>query len=76
MTFLRLSSNIINISKITHLSIKDGMYSINIASNKPNGFMIAGSGFLHCDDNKLDVYKDKDPKDYEVVSNWIDNLNK
>jgi len=73
MTFLRLSSHLINISKISHISIKDSMYSINITSNNPIGFMIAGSGFLNCED-KLDIHKDKDPEDYKVVSKWIDNL--
>lgn len=76
MSFLKLSSYVINLSKVSHISIKEGLYHINITENNVSGFMLAGSGYVSNTEHNLSVCKDKNREDYDIVSKWIDNLNK
>lgn len=72
MKFIRLSRFIINPLQISMFVVKENAYHMHL--NQISGAMILGSGTFYSD--TLNVYKDKDPEDYKVITEWIEQNTK
>ncbi len=68
MKFIRLTNFIINPLQLSMIIVKENTYHMHL--NLMNGTMILGSGTFYSD--TIDVYKDKHPVDYKVVTEWIE----
>jgi hypothetical protein len=71
--FLVLTKNIINVKYIQNIIIKDNKYIINLYSNKFNGVMIYGSGFIS-DNNDRSVIIEKNDDDYKKITEFIESI--
>jgi hypothetical protein len=71
MKFIKLSSVIINTSKISTVRLLENRYIINISSSNTSGFIVAGSGWIHSIDTVIHVCQKKDPDDYNTVTKWV-----
>ena len=70
MSFLKLTSRIINVSHIKNVIINEEKYIINLVGDT-SGFFLVGSGFFGDRDHCIVVEKDSHLKDYENVSKCI-----
>ena len=75
MSFIKLSSRLINPAYISSIILKENMYTIKMLHFDMSGFTLFGSGSLstHSD---IHICKKKDPQDYGVMSNWINQQTK
>jgi len=71
--FLKLSNVLINTRHIITVNAFKGQYKIKINAEYPdiNGFWICGTGFKKYAGTQIVVDEKEDPKDYERVTEWI-----
>lgn len=76
--FLRLSQKVINIQKIIQVDIYSNFFRICMINDHfTSGGFIAGTGFMFGNNqNYYDVKKEVEPKDYQIVQKWIDEIEK
>ena len=74
MSFIKLTSMIINTKYITTILLKPSKYYIYIANHNINGFMLLGSGGLNSGKTEIKVCANKNPVDYKTVSDWIEHM--
>lgn len=76
--FIKLTNILINTSDIHRILIKPNKYCIQIISKKFDGyiFLLYGSGFGNISSShvEIEVCKNEYPKDYKIVSDWINNI--
>ena len=72
--FLKLTNIIINTKKIIGINISPTKYTISIANHSFNGWMIFGGGYVESIENNIEIYQYKDPLDYRIVKDWIEQL--
>jgi hypothetical protein len=65
---------IINKNLITSVFIKPNKYHIYTVENNINGFMLLGSGGASSSPEKIVICEEKSPKDYKIISEWIDSI--
>ena len=65
--FIKLSSIVINKNFIKNVILSPGKYSIYF-----NNFV--SSGFIESTNDKIHIYKELSPKDYQIISKWIENI--
>uniref|UniRef100_A0A6C0KT49 Uncharacterized protein n=1 Tax=viral metagenome TaxID=1070528 RepID=A0A6C0KT49_9ZZZZ len=75
MNFIRLSNRIINLSYISSIIIKENRYTIKMLHFDMSGVMLFASGSLSTDSD-IHICRKKDPQDYGVMSNWINQQTK
>lgn len=68
--FLKLTNIIINTKKIIGINIFPTKYTISIANHSFYGWMIFGGGYVE----SIEICQDKDPLDYRIVKDWIEQL--
>lgn len=73
--FLRLSSVIINISKIIKINIDKNKYIITVDKTTTSGFIFIGVGELNSELCDINICANKNPVDYKIVSDWIKCIN-
>ncbi len=77
--FIKLKNLIININYIQSIIIKPNKYYINIMTNKIEGssWKVAASGIgnFQSYNYEVQVCEFKNSTDYNIVSNWINNIN-
>lgn len=71
--FLVLTKDIINVKYIQNIIIKDNKYIINLYSNKFNGVMIYGSGFISNNNDGQIIIK-KNDNDYKKIIEFIKSI--
>ena len=70
--FIKLTSMLINTSKISMIEIQNNKYCIHLVENKLDGFWLFSSGYLTSIQNKqIEVCKEKHPIDYKNLTDWI-----
>jgi hypothetical protein len=72
--FLKLTSYVINTQLIRHVKIEPTKFEIKFVDEKYEGFWILGSGNIQSYDSYINVCEKENPKDYKIVSEWINNL--
>jgi hypothetical protein len=72
--FIKLTSMIINKNLITSIFIKPNKYHIYTVENNINGYMLLGSGGASSSPEKIVICEEKSPKDYKIISEWIDSI--
>jgi hypothetical protein len=75
MNFIALSSRIINPSYISSIILKENMYTIKMLHFDMSGFMLFSSGSLNTQSD-IHICKTRNPQDYGVMSNWINQQTK
>ena len=70
--FIKLTSTIINTSRISKILINANQYQINLITNEFDGSMFSVGSSIE----EIKVCKKENPKDYKSVSDWIDNCQK
>ena len=74
--FIKLTSMLVNTSKISMIEIQNNKYCIHLIENKLDGFWLFSSGYLTTIQNKqIEVCKEKHPIDYKNVTDWINKIN-
>lgn len=72
--FLRLTKVMINTSYINYIKIHDSSYTIYTINNDITGICIFGSGSVSSHEYEYKICRNKDPKDYSIVTEWIYKL--
>jgi hypothetical protein len=67
--FLKLTSIIINTSNISKIEIKNNKYEIHLNNNKVEGFIFFSKNDI------IEICKNKDPLDYSIITEWINDIN-
>lgn len=70
--FLKLTNSLINISKIKKIVTYENSHYLYYNSNEISGFFLITIGTLRSNEDFTAIYKDTDPKDYQIVSEWIE----
>jgi hypothetical protein len=74
--FIKLTSMIINISKVSAIEIHASKYCIHVTDNKFSGLWLFTSGVLNSNEDKqIEVCKEKHPIDYKNLTDWINKIN-
>ena len=73
MTFLKLSSLVINTSKITFVKVLEKKYQINMVSSTLEGAFLVGIGRIDSSTTMIEVCKEKHTGDFDTVTRWIDS---
>jgi hypothetical protein len=71
VNFIRLSSVIINTVKISKIEIQENKYCIHLMNSNIDGFFLFSSGFIHTQNDKIEVCKIEQPTDYNSLTDWI-----
>lgn len=72
--FLKLTDMLINTNNINKIFIQQNKYYINIASKSFSGINFFSFGYIYSDNSNITICKTKNPKDYEIVTNWINKI--
>jgi len=72
--FLKLTSIIINTSHINKIEIKNNKYEIYL-NNKVEGFIFFSNGTIYSKNDIIEICKNKDPLDYTILTEWINDIN-
>ena len=67
--FLKLSSVIINTRQINHIIIKSNKYYISLMSSNISG----GIAYFSSNDYEIKICANKNPIDYKILQDWIEN---
>ena len=74
--FIKLTSMIINISRVSAIEIHASKYLIHVTDDKFDGFWLFTSGYLHSNKDKhIEVCKEQHPVDYKNLTEWINKIN-
>lgn len=74
--FIKLTSQIINLSQIKTIDLSPGKIYINMTSNDFTGFIFYGTGHFWTREPTITICKQAHPEDYLVMDQWINKLNK
>jgi len=75
VNFIKLTSLIINTSKITTIIIKNNRYCIYLNNFDISGFLYNTHGHISSNNEKLEICQTANPEDYKIITNWINNIN-
>ena len=74
--FIKLTSVLINISKVSWIEIHNNKYCIHVIDEKLDGFWLFTSGYLVSNkDKQIEICKEQHPIDYKNLTDWINKLN-
>jgi hypothetical protein len=71
MKFIKLSTVVINPSKITSIRMVQNKYYINVLHTSFAGIHMTFFGSIGTYENRFEVCKEKDKEDYRIMTNWI-----
>jgi hypothetical protein len=70
-SFLRLTKHVVNTRYISFIDIEPNKYKINMQTNTGSGYWIFGGGSYRTHEAQIEVCKERDKVDYEIVTNWL-----
>lgn len=76
MSFIKLSSIIINTSKISSINIYNNKYYINIGLQDIDGFFMFGSGHISSTSKSIIICEKLHTDDYNIINKWINTVTK
>ena len=71
--FIKLTSQIINTSHIIKIVKSHNKYCIYTTAYNMEGYIIGGFGGVDSD-HCIDIYKNKEPLDYNNVANFVNSI--
>jgi hypothetical protein len=74
MTFLKLSSSIINTRYIKFIDFSNKKYIIHTIDQVNDGCFFFGFGLFESSNSKAVVCPEKNPQDYIALQTWINSL--
>ena len=74
MKFLKLSSVVINTSKISSIQIHNDKYYINVINHTFGGSFIGFFGTISSTKDQFQICKQRDIEDYQTITKWINNI--
>lgn len=74
--FIKLTTQIINVSHIIKIVNypTNNKYNIFMTSNNISGFFLLSIGTLSSNDTVIEISKEKDIKDYQIIDDWIKEM--
>jgi hypothetical protein len=74
--FLKLSNIIINTSKIVRITKEPDVYRFRFVNSgqELSGAYFFTVGWIDSSDRYFEVYRHKEPDDFEIVKKWIETL--
>jgi hypothetical protein len=73
--FIKLTKMIINSNQIRIINFdKPNNYVIHLVAKEFYGYVVLGSGSIQSSEPYITVCQEKDPEDYKIVSEWIENI--
>lgn len=76
MTFIKLSTVVINSSKIKTILMKNNKYHIDLLHPRLFGIFFYGSGGISSERNHIEICKQDHTDDYNIITNWINTNTK
>lgn len=73
--FIKLSDMLLNVRHINRILIKPDKYKIYM-TERVDGFMFLGIGPVDSHDDAIEICAKKQPTDYTILANWIENCEK
>lgn len=73
--FIKLTNSLINISYITKVVSYEKTHLLYLNNIDIRGFFCITIGSLNSNTEYIAVNKDTEPKDYQIVSEWIAKIN-
>jgi len=74
--FIKLTKKVINTSKIVTIDILPTKYTMVMCNHHFDGWLLFTSGSVNTFENKIEICKTEHPKDYQIVKEWINQMNK
>ena len=74
MTFLKLSSSIINTRYIKFIDFSNKKYVIHTIDQVNDGYFFFGFGLFESSNSKAVICPEKNPQDYIAIQTWINGL--
>lgn len=71
MSFINLTTRVLNKLHIVEIIKEPGKYSIHMSNNSINGFLFLSSGGLSTNNNIIEIYEKYHKEDYDILSNLI-----
>ena len=65
--FIKLSNVIINTKFMSAILIEPKLYTLYIVNNNISGFMLASFGIISSNDTKLQICKEKNLDNYNII---------
>ena len=72
--FIKLSNVVINAKYIKHITFDTNKYNISLKTQYK--VLCSSCKTSSMQYEKIEICKEKDPQDYKIFSDWMDNLNK
>jgi hypothetical protein len=72
--FIKLSSIVINASKIKTIHMQNNIYYITLTTKQFDGFMLFTNGYLNSINDKIEICGKKNQIDYNILSEWINKI--
>jgi hypothetical protein len=72
MSFIRFSTHIINPAWIQSIEIMPTAYKIIMSNPHIDGYIIFSSGSIRSTNEPVWIEKDKQPHDFQVMTNWME----
>lgn len=72
--FINLTYQVINKSHITEILKLPGKYHIYRTNNSFSGLFVAGTGLISTDYTKIEICENKNKKDYDTITNFINKI--
>jgi len=73
--FIKLTNTILNTSHIVKINILPTKYTMFMSNNCLDGFIFFGTGSIESNNNIFEICKNKQPTDYQIVKEWINQIN-
>jgi len=71
--FVKLTNVLLNTNYIRQILIQPNKYYIYVASETFSGFNFFGFGTISSNINWIQVCETKNPVDYKIISDWIND---
>lgn len=72
--FIKLSSTIINVNKIVQINIYPKSFYIHLDNNSIRGILLFSFGSVSTTENFITIFEEREPKDYEIMRRFIEQL--
>ena len=72
--FIKLTNIVINTTKIIKINTYQNKYHICMNNNILDGYLFISFGSIYTTDNIIEICKNKDPLDYQIITKWINSI--
>lgn len=73
--FIKLTNIIVNTNKIISIKTSKEKHSIFMTNHKLDGYVLLPFGFFDTTDNCIEINRNNNPIDYEIIAKLINKIN-